>query len=141
MCCTMSLHATTTWRRTAVTERSLRDAARMGWRWNRQLHPRQLKGTSSRTRIIAGVLLSAYQGPTTLYERIVYCCPQLGCEGVPAPSRPLCSCMSPPAQRIELVGWRVASEVYLRSADSPPTQQTRHRLPNTTWMQVTTRDS
>jgi hypothetical protein len=67
MLCTMSLHHPTTWRRTAVTERSLRDAARMGWRWNRQLHPRQLKGTSSRTRIIAGVLLSVPKANTLLY--------------------------------------------------------------------------
>jgi hypothetical protein len=80
----------------------------MGWRWNRQLHPRQLKGTSSRTRIIAGVLLSAHRGPMPLYARIVYCYPQLGCEGVPAPSIPLCSCINPPAPRIRLameVGW------------------------------------
>jgi hypothetical protein len=72
MYCTVYLQQPTTWRRTAVTERSLRDAARMGWRWNRQLHPRQLKGTSSRTRIIAGVLLSALQSPTILYICIMY---------------------------------------------------------------------
>jgi hypothetical protein len=75
MLCTMYLQQLATLRRTAVTERSLRDAARMGWRCSRQLHPRQLKGTSSRTRIIAGVLMSAPVITVTSKYSIVSCLP------------------------------------------------------------------
>jgi hypothetical protein len=80
----------------------------MGWRWNRQLHPRQLKGTSSRTRIIAGVFCQRMKPCYYLWLYNVLHA-STGMRRGSSPKHTAMYRMIPPATRIELVavGWYV----------------------------------